>query len=103
MSRLCRLLSFTVLTFGILGMFGSFYIFGLKAVTTSLARDMIGNAILRIANLNITAYEGIKVVDEWLDLLSSLSNKLLILLLIYSLLLISFSTVVIKSCCKRLS
>ncbi|MEM2465442.1 MAG: hypothetical protein QXL85_07535 [Candidatus Bathyarchaeia archaeon] len=80
---------FVILILGVLGVLGSLYLFGLKAVTTSLTRDIIGNAIWRVANLNMTAYEGIEVTNEWINELSSLSDKPLLLLLIYSLILIS--------------
>jgi len=86
-----------VLILGVLGIFGSLYLFGLKAVTTSIVRDMIGNAIWRVADLNMTAYEGIEVMNRWLSELSSLSDKSLLILLIYSLILISASIVMIKS------
>ncbi|MEM2562165.1 MAG: hypothetical protein QXT06_07550 [Candidatus Bathyarchaeia archaeon] len=89
MSGLCRLFGFVILILGVLGVLGSLYLFGLKAVTTSLTRDIIGNAIWRVANLNMTAYEGIEVTNEWINELSSLSDKPLLLLLIYSLILIS--------------
>ncbi|MEM2455490.1 MAG: hypothetical protein QXN21_06080 [Candidatus Bathyarchaeia archaeon] len=88
---------FMVLILGVLGIFGSLYLFGLKAVTTSIVRDMIGNAIWRVADLNMTAYEGIEVMNRWLSELSSLSDKSLLILLIYSLILISASIVMIKS------
>jgi len=97
-SRLCRLLGFVILALGVLGALGSLYLFGLKAVTTSLTRDMIGNAILRVADFNMTAYEGLEVMNKWLNELSSLSDKPLLILLIYSLILISISIIMIKSC-----
>ncbi|MEM2793213.1 MAG: hypothetical protein QW511_01005 [Candidatus Methanomethylicia archaeon] len=97
MSRLYRLLSFVILILGILGVLGSLYLFGLKAVATSLVRDMIGNTIWYVSNSNITVYEGIEITNRWLNELSSLSDKPLLLLLIYSLILISISVIMIKN------
>lgn len=91
------MLGFVVLSLGILGVLGSLYLFGLKAVTTSLARDIIGGAIWRVADSNMTAYEGIEVMNEWLSKLSSLSDKPLLILLIYSLVLMLVSTIIVKS------
>lgn len=96
-SGLCRLLGLIILILGVLGVLGSLYLFGLKAVVTSLTRDMIGNAIWHVADLNMTAHEGIKVMNEWINTLSSLLDKPLLLLLVYSLILILASIVMIKS------
>lgn len=96
MSRLYRLLSFVVLILGILGVLGTLYLFGLTAVTTSLARNMIGNAIWGVAGSNMTVYEGVKVMNECLNELSSLSVKMLLFSLTYSLILITLSIVMIK-------
>ncbi|MBS7640366.1 MAG: hypothetical protein QXE73_05320 [Candidatus Bathyarchaeia archaeon] len=101
MSRLHQVFGFVILILGILGVLGSSYLFGLKAVTASLTRDIIGNTIWRVADLNITAYEGIKVMNEWINTLSSLSDKPLLILLIYSLILISASIIIIKSHCTK--
>lgn len=57
---------------------------------------MIGNAILGVAGSNMTVYEGVKVMNEWLNELSLLSDKMLLLFLTYSLILISLSVVIIK-------
>ncbi|MGP3668066.1 MAG: hypothetical protein ACKD6M_06605 [Candidatus Bathyarchaeota archaeon] len=57
---------------------------------------MIGKIILRVAVSNMTVYEGIEAMNEWLNQLSSLSDKPLILLLIYSLILVLMSVVIIK-------
>ncbi|MEM3713057.1 MAG: hypothetical protein QXR97_05935 [Thermoproteota archaeon] len=92
---------FLALILGILGVLGSLYLFGLEAITTSLVRNMIGNAIWRVASSNMTAYEGIETMNEWLNVLSSLSEKPLLLLLIYSLILISISVIMIKSHSKN--
>lgn len=100
MSGLYRLLSFIFLILGVFGLVGSLYLFGLKAVTTSLTRDMIGNAIWRVADSNMTAYEGIEVMNEWLNELSSLSDKMLLFLLIYSLVLTVMSIMIIKAAMK---
>ncbi|MFH7835967.1 MAG: hypothetical protein QXL51_05160, partial [Candidatus Aenigmatarchaeota archaeon] len=93
-----RLLSFVVLILGILGVLGSLYLFGLKAVTTSIVRHMIGNAIWGVAGSNMTVYEGVKIMNEWLNELSLLSDKILLLFLTYSLILILLSVVMIKRC-----
>ncbi|MCS7115193.1 MAG: hypothetical protein RMJ15_10150 [Nitrososphaerota archaeon] len=82
---------------GVLGVLGALYLFGLKAVTVSLVRDMIGNAIWGVAGSDMTAYEGIEVMNEWLNKLSSLSDKPLLLLIIYSLMLIAASVMMIKA------
>lgn len=95
-SRSYRFLGFLVLILGIIGVLGSFYLFGLKAVITSLVRDMIGNIIWGVAGSNMTVYKGIEVMNEWLNELSSLSDKPLLLLLIYSLILILVSIMIIK-------
>lgn len=100
-SGLCRLLGFVVLILGILGILGSLYLFGFKAVTTSLVRDMIGNAIWRVASSNMTVYEGIEVMNEWLNELSSTSDVPLLFFLIYSLILISTSIIMIKVRCME--
>ncbi|MEM1986271.1 MAG: hypothetical protein QXK55_05180 [Nitrososphaeria archaeon] len=96
MSGSNRFLGLLFLMIGVFGVLGSFYLFGLKAVTTSLVRDMIGNIILNVAGSNMTVYEGIEVMNGWLNELSSLSDKLLLLLLIYSLILIFVSIMIIK-------
>ncbi|MGP3703258.1 MAG: hypothetical protein ACKD6N_05740 [Candidatus Bathyarchaeota archaeon] len=57
---------------------------------------LIGKIILRVAVSNMTVYEGIEAMNEWLNQLSSLSDKPLILLLIYSLILVLMSVVIIK-------
>ncbi|MEM0385377.1 MAG: hypothetical protein QXH64_02885 [Nitrososphaeria archaeon] len=49
---------------------------------------MIGNIIWSVAGSNMTAYEAIEAMNGWLNELYSLSNKPLLLLLIYSLILI---------------
>ncbi|MEM0313520.1 MAG: hypothetical protein QXQ41_03110 [Candidatus Bathyarchaeia archaeon] len=96
MSRSYRPLSFISLTLGILGVLGSLYLFGIKAVTTSLARDMIGNAIRSVADSNMTVHEGVRVMNEWINELSLLSDKMLLLFSTYSLILILLSAMMIK-------
>ncbi|MEM0100892.1 MAG: hypothetical protein QXW34_02390 [Candidatus Methanomethyliaceae archaeon] len=78
-------------------MLGPLYLFGLKAVVTSLTRDIIGNAIWHVADLKMTAHEGIEIMNERINTLSSLLDKPLLLLLLYSLILILASIVMIKS------
>lgn len=96
MPKLYRLLGFAVLILGILGVVGSLYLFGLKALTTSLVRDMVGNAIWRVASSNATVHEGIEAMNLWINELSSLLDKPLLILSIYSLVLISISAILIK-------
>ncbi|MCX8188631.1 MAG: hypothetical protein N3F64_02890 [Nitrososphaeria archaeon] len=103
MASIYRLLGFISLILGILGILGSLYLFGLKAVTTSLVRDMIGKTIWNVASTNMTVYEGIEVMNEWLNKLSSVSDKPLLLLLIYSLILTSISAMIIKIHHKKLN
>lgn len=96
-SRLSRLFGLAILILGVMGVLGSLYLFVLKAFTTSLTRDMIGNAIWRVASLNATAYEGIEVMNRWLNELSSLADKSLLILSIYSLILMAASIIMIRS------
>ncbi|MCS7139924.1 MAG: hypothetical protein N3F04_05740 [Candidatus Nezhaarchaeota archaeon] len=98
MSKLHVLIGIVVLILGTLGILGSLYLFGLKAVTTSLVRDMIGSTIWCVGAQIMTAYEGINVMNEWLNELSLLSDKLLLLLSIYSLILTLTSIAMIRTC-----
>ncbi|MEM4608020.1 MAG: hypothetical protein QXI57_00025 [Candidatus Methanomethylicaceae archaeon] len=97
MSGLYRLLGLIILILGVIGVLGPLYLFGLKAVVTSLTRDIIGNAIWHVADLKMTAHEGIEIMNERINTLSSLLDKPLLLLLLYSLILILASIVMIKS------
>ncbi|MEM1855673.1 MAG: hypothetical protein QXG70_01725 [Candidatus Methanomethylicaceae archaeon] len=97
LSGLYRLLGLIILILGVIGVLGPLYLFGLKAVVTSLTRDIIGNAIWHVADLKMTAHEGIEIMNEWINTLSSLLDKPLLLLLLYSLILILASIVMIKS------
>lgn len=99
MSRLYRLSGFSALILGILGVLESLYLFGIKAITTSLVRDVIGNAIWCVASSNMTAYEDVETMNKRLNELSSLAEKPLLLL--FSLILISISVIMIKSHSKK--
>lgn len=96
MSGSNRFLGLLFLMIGVFGVLGSFYLFGLKAVTSSLVRHMIGNIIWSVAVSNMTVYEGIEAMNGWLNELSLLSDKPLLLFLIYSLILILVSIMIIK-------
>ncbi|MEM0052840.1 MAG: hypothetical protein QXL89_01400 [Nitrososphaeria archaeon] len=96
MSGSNRFLGLLFLMIGVFGVLCSFYLFGLKAVTSPLVRHMIGNIIWSVAVSNMTVYEGIEAMNGWLNELSLLSDKPLLLFLIYSLILILVSIMIIK-------
>lgn len=83
MFRPHRLLGHAALGSDILGLVASLSLFGPKAFATSLARDTIGGAILRVASSNMTVYEGVEVTNEWVDGPSSISDKMFVLLFTY--------------------